>query len=259
MNQKDALDKAGALIAEALQLIVNSNTVTVAAVVTGKATVPAEAPDEDEDPKPKKSRRPEPEDEEEVKPRKGLKLAKAAPEPDEDEPAADEEALDALADLDLESASRGDMKEVALKLGLDAEGKRAPELREMLTEAKAKASKPAAKKSAKPAPEPDDDDADVPASKKSKAKAKSDDRPSTKQMKKDFTLFCEANREELEPTGFFGGKVKRGATKADHTFEEILEDDDLLIEAWDDNIKEYYDDGTWEKLAEELQEQLDAE
>lgn len=259
MTQKEAIEKASELLAEAIQLIVNSTAVTVAATVAGrKPSSPAKEEEEDpsveEERKPRRGKKVETEEEEEDEKPKGKKGKPAVEEDDDDDEddddekgnddGPDEDTLTELAGIDLESASRGEMKTLAVKLGFNAEGKRADQLREYLKgeqkkHAKgAKAAKPETGKKGKAAKEEESDD----------------DLPSIKQMKKDFNIYAEYYRDQLEPKGFFGGKVKKGHEALEHTLEEILDDDDLIAEAWKDNVKPLVDDDSWDDIVKEVAE-----
>jgi hypothetical protein len=137
-----------------------------------------------------------------------------------------------LADLELDEATRPELKEIAEAIGLDTQGKKASELREML--APHKEDKPAA---AATAP----------------AKSAAVQYPDLKTMKKEFRLFAKVNHDNIVqdiPEYFNEDEDADDPTERLH---QTLADEDALKTQWKDNVWPHKKEGTWDAFVEEAQ------
>jgi hypothetical protein len=248
--------------------------------------------DEDEAPPAKKRGRPagaknkakddDEEDDEPVVKKKGPKPPADDDDDDEDED-TEEEGGAIPKDAALNAMSRGDLKALATKHGLDGAGKNREDLVALLAEARDGGGKKAGKAKAKPAVDDDDDDEEeapvkkskkkvvaedddeeeaAPSTKKKKAaaadadedKPEEDDYPATKIMKRNLETFFKLNKQVLKDAGFYGGKAKKGTQKAEHTYQEIMGDVDLIKEAWADNVWPEIQSKNWKKMEAEAAE-----
>lgn len=271
------LEEASRLITAGLAVLLGVDAASVSeAVTTQKANtkVRETGTDDDEEEPPAKKRRGRPaggknkpvvvdDDEDDVP--APVKEKKSAPSDDDDEADdadeedADEETAAIPKDAVLNELDRTGLKKVAVAQGLDPAGKNHEDLLAMLKDARD--GKKADKK--KPAPataadddEDDEDDDEAPAKpakgKKAAAAPRAgladDDYPSLKAQKRDLEAFFKLNKSMLTDMGFFGGKPKKGVSAAPNTYDEVMGDEDLIKEAWADNVWEHVQAGTWDKM-----------
>lgn len=131
--------------------------------------------------------------------------------------------------------------------------------------------KSAKKKKKAAAADDDDEEEDEPKKKKKPAaddddeddKPGADDYPEKySTMKADLEVFFKVNKPMLKDMGFFGGKPKKGAQKAEATYDEVMADKALIKEAWADNVWPLMQAKTWKKTkaaAAEMEDEDDDE
>jgi hypothetical protein len=148
-------------------------------------------------------------------------------------------AVLATVDLDNGTASRGELVEVATKLGIPYTAKRASELRVMLMEYRDKA-----KNYVLPFPQSAPVVASIPS-----PPVEEDD--GYEQMKRDVDLFIQLNKTFLESQGFFSETPSEDPENP--TYTELMASRSLVEAAYEDNVAPLIASGEWAAFVKKAQ------
>lgn len=257
------IEEATRLITAGFAVLLGVDASSVAEAVAGQKSntkVRETGTDDDEEPaepkkkrgRPAKAKPPVEDDDEDEAPAKKKPVPPSDDDDDEDEPKASTKIPN---DAALKELDRTGLKKIAVALGIDPAGKNYEDLLALLKEARDGKGKKSSKAAAAADDDDDDDEDEDEAEEAPKKKSKKepagpdeDDYPSLKVQKRDLEAFFKLNKALLTDMGFFGGKAKKGVTKVEHTYDEVMGDSDLIKEAWADNIWEHVEAGTWDKM-----------
>lgn len=255
------IEAAAEKIAAALAILMGEDEASVAeAVASQKSNTKTREGSGDEEVKrgrgrPRKGPKPPVADDEDEDDAEDDDDESPAKDDEDDEDDDDEDSTDIPKDAALAELDRAALKKLAVANDIDPAGKNREDLTKLL---QAKRDKKSSKPKAAAKPESDDEDDEKPAKGKKKTPAKDDedndtekpeedDYPKLKVMKSDLEAFFKVHRDTLKDAGFFGGKVKKGVQKAPNTYDEVMEDVELIKEAWADNVWPLIQDGSWKK------------